>query len=667
MASRPKDIPAIEREAILAQLERILSSPSFKSSERSSKLLQFLVEQSIGGHADRLKEYTLGIEALGKSSAFDPRTDPSVRSEASRLRTRLDKYYAAEGKADPIVIVLPKGTYALRFENRQMAADAHEEGPSVDRPTARPWITRSKPAAAFAALGIALVAAVALVSWWDSAPWNPAQREATERSAAASPASAVTIAVLPFENLSGDPAQEFFSDGITEEIGTVLARVPALRMVGRGSAFQFKQQNRDLRAIGRSLDAAYLIEGSVRRSGDRVRVTAQLVKVEDGLALWTDAYDRELKDLLATQEDIAQAIAGALRAPLNLQSEHLIANRTVDPESYQQYLRARALVRSRGIDSLTQAAGLLEQVVAHEPEFAPAWALLAQAYALTPVFHPAVQSSSVDELREVVDATLPRAEAAARRAIALEPDNADGYLSLGLVQDQGGKFQLAEQLYAKALAIDSNNPDGLHRKGLLLAEVGRVKDALAVLQELRAMEPFVPIYNANLASVLMLNGRDEEARALLKTLPPVTVIGLGERLALLDAASGRYADAIEDLRTLPRDGYPPRMVDEAVSLLRSAPTAKHAPDDSPYLGTLGFVYLYAGAPDRVLDVYDKHVAASYLNAVIALVLWHESVKPVRDTERFKTLVRKAGLVDYWRTEGWPEFCRPSSGDDFHCS
>ena len=149
--------------------------------------------------------------------------------------------------------------------------------------------------------------------------------------------------------MSGDAAQEFFSDGMSEEITSALAKIPDLRVVGRESAFQFKGEKKDLRAIGQSLNATHLIEGSVRKVGDRVRITAQLVQADNGLNVWTDSYDREMTDVFAIQEDIATAIAGALRMPLGLkQGERLVSNRSIDPESYQQYLRAKAMVRARG-------------------------------------------------------------------------------------------------------------------------------------------------------------------------------------------------------------------------------------------------------------------------------------------------------------------------------
>ena len=192
------------------------------------------------------------------------------------------------------------------------------------------------------------------------------------------PPGSISLVVLPLANTSGDPSQEFLSDGITDEINSALARVPSLRLVGRSSAFQFKGQGKDLRAIGQTLGATYLIDGSVRSAGNRVRVTAALISANDGISLWTDSYERELTDIFAIQEDIAQAIAAALRAPLGLAAgELLISSRTSDADSYQDYLRARTLVRNR---VLGEAIALLEAAVERDPGFAPAWAMLSQAH-----------------------------------------------------------------------------------------------------------------------------------------------------------------------------------------------------------------------------------------------------------------------------------------------
>jgi TolB-like protein len=241
-----------------------------------------------------------------------------------------------------------------------------------------------------------------------------------------------SFAVLPFVNLSGDPTQEYFSDGLIEEITSALARIRELEVVGRTSAIEFKGKNQNLRAIGEALHARYLLEGSVRKAGDRLRVTAQLIEASRGVHLWTENYDRKLTDVFAIQEEIATAIAGALRVPLGLkQGERLVTSRTEDVESYQDYLRARALFRSGEFGSTEAAIRTLERVVARAPDFAPAWAVLSRTYSVAPGRTVAGRSGSFAEARRGLDATLRRSDRAAQRAVELDPSLPDGYLALG--------------------------------------------------------------------------------------------------------------------------------------------------------------------------------------------------------------------------------------------
>ena len=530
----------------------------------------------------------------------------------------------------------------------------------------RPFFRWRAPLAILAGV---LIVAAALISYRPFAflgtiAESP-QAAVAERAISAPQASAISIVVLPFTNLSGDASQEFFSDGMTEEITAALAKVPNLRVVARTSAFQFKGQNQDVRVVGQSLGASHVIEGSVRKVDNRVRISAQLIDAGNGTHLWTENYDGDLTDIFAVQEEIAQAIAKALRVPLGLQQgQRLVSNRTNDVDSYQQYLRAKALVASRGLRPLADAAALLEQVVARDADFAPAWALLAQAYALTPTYHPAVRSGTTDEARPVVDASLPKAEVAAQRAIQLDANSASGYLSLGLARAVRGKFAIAEQLYSKALVLDPNNPDALHLYGYLLAEVGRVKEAIAIRQQLLALEPFVPVYKGNTALALWLNGQDTAAIALLKTLAP----GDGFRaynLARIYASADRYNEAADELLAVPRGDQEIRTA--AVRLLRTAPATAASPQTLPRLGVLGFVYVNVGALDRALDYQESTVDAGFVSLAETLTIWHPAYTRVRKTERFKTYVRKAGLVDYWRAKGWPEFCHPTGADDFVCA
>jgi TolB-like protein len=486
----------------------------------------------------------------------------------------------------------------------------------------------------------------------------------TSVDAAASPRSAISLAVLPFSNLSGDPSQEFFSDGMTEEITSALARIPDLRVVARTSAYQFRSQNRDIQSIGQQLNATHFIEGSVRKAGDRVRITAQLIDAEDGTHMWAEDYDREMTDIFATQEDIALAIASALRVPLGLRAgDRLVSNRINDFDSYEQYLRAKALVRTRRVTALVDAAALLEQVVTRGPDFAAAWALLAEAYALRPNYDPAWLSGSIEDARLNVETYMPKAEVAAQRAIQLDPNDTNGYLALALVQGYRSQFLAAAENYSKSLALDPLNPDALHRYGNLIAMVGRPKEALAMRQQLQALEPFVPVFNASTGVLLWLNGQNDAAIDMLQGLD---YGARGSHLAMIYAAIGRYGEAADAVLGGPTGTFLPGMVETAARLLRAAPARATSPQTLPRLGQLGFVYLYVGAPERSLEFQENNLELGYSAPANTYSIWHPVYAQLRKTEQFKSYVRNAGLIDYWRAKGWPEFCRPTTGDDFVC-
>ena len=520
----------------------------------------------------------------------------------------------------------------------------------------------------------ALVLVIALVSYQQLAPSSgtttPQAKQADVSSLTAPGPAGISIAVLPFANVSGDATQEFFSDGMSDEIIAVLAKIPSLQVVARTSAFQFKGERNDMRAIGQALNARYLIDGSVRKAGNRVRITAQLVQADNGVGVWTDSYDRELTDVFAVQEDIAQAIAASLQVPLGLrQGESLIPSRAANLESYQDYLRAKALVRARGPREpggpLTEAATLLEQVVARDPNYAPGWAMLAQAYGLAAIYSPANFTGAVDELRRIAAATVPRAEVAAQQAIRLDPSDADGYVALAIVQNFRGRFVEAEDLFKQALSLDPGNPEALNLHGIMLAIIGRVKDSLPMRQRLRAVEPFVPVFNVLTAGVLWVNGENNDAIAMLRAFPAGTNAPAIVILADVYASLGRHNEAADTLLQLPSGIFLPEHVEEAARLLRAAPAQRAAPQTRQRLGGLGFVYLYSTAPDRALEFYEGAVDAGYFAVLPSL--WHSSYAAVRKTERFKALVRNAGMVAYWRERGWPSFCRPTTGDDFECT
>ena len=316
---------------VRGQLEKILASEAFARADRMSRFLRFVVQETLKGKGAQLKEYLIGVEVFDRESSYDPRIDPVVRGEARRLRTKLMEYYENEGKDDRIRIHLPKGSYAVVFQ-ASSNIPAAAQAPTSVRPT---------------------------------------------------PAGAKSIAVLPFLNLSPNPENEYFSDGLTEEIIHALGKVNGMRVVARTSVFQYKGKAYDIRHIGEQLCVQTVLEGSVRTSGERLRVTAQLVNAGDGYQLWSETYDRSMVDLFAIQEELSGAIVNTLRqywavpvelAPVRRPSSNL--------EAYHLVLKGRFFLRKRTEEGLRRGIEFFEQAIQLDSAYADPYAGLAECFSL---------------------------------------------------------------------------------------------------------------------------------------------------------------------------------------------------------------------------------------------------------------------------------------------
>ena len=238
------------------EVERVLSSACFARSERISKLLRFLVERQLDGRENELKESVIGVEVFGRRPDYDPKVDSTVRTEAVRLRARLSKYYSTEGSQDSIVIDLPKGGYVPSFRESEPVPNVQRAGPS------QRWF-----AAGLA--GFAVIAAV-IAGWWVLHKNAP-----------------ISIAVLPLTNLSQDPANDYFADGLTDEIIRNLSIIDGLAVRSQTSSFAFKGKSPNVREAGKQLGADYILAGSVLRAGQQLRINAQLIRVRDDFPLWS--------------------------------------------------------------------------------------------------------------------------------------------------------------------------------------------------------------------------------------------------------------------------------------------------------------------------------------------------------------------------------------------
>ena len=517
----------------------------------------------------------------------------------------------------------------------------------------------------------ALATVIVLIAWQQLAmAWRdaaPVPQQVTAAPPAVPLPAGVSIAVLPFVNLSGDASQEFFSDGITEEITSALTQIPDLQVVARTSAFQFKGDNRNIQAIGETLHATHVIEGSVRKAGDRIRISAQLISADNGTHLWAENYDRQLTDIFAVQEEIAQAIAVALRIPLGLgQTGTLVRSRAKDNESYETYLRAKAGFRSRGMLPLSETVALLEQVVARDPDYAPAWALLGITRAALPTFDAAVASGAVDQARGLVQETLPKAEAAAQRAIQLDPMSAEGYLALALLRVVKRDWLAASDFYARALALDPGNPDALHAYSVMLADLGYVKEALPIRERLLLLEPFIPVFNSVTAAIVWTSGDVDRAIAMFSAENTRAYTLSVNRLAHIYAAQGQYEKAADTLLTTPAGFYLSGTVEAAARVLRAGPDSGAALPDDLRLGYLGWVYPLVGAPERFYDLPKAMMALGYLPPNGLSMWWLPHFSALRKMPEFRSYMRTVGAAAYWRARGWPDLCRPVGANDFVC-
>ncbi len=469
------------------------------------------------------------------------------------------------------------------------------------------------------------------------------------------------VAVLPLENDSGDATQNFFAEGMTDEIAAALTGVRGIDVVARSSSFQLGRQDRETPAIGAKLNASYVVLGSARIATDRVFLNVSVAQVRDRAQIWSKKYEAPGSGIFDLEEEMTRDIATALNAPAS-PGERLIRSRTGDFESYMDFLRAKVTARLRGAKPLADAAVFLERVLARDPNFAPAAALLAYDYALTPLFAPSLRGGMPEEERKIVERAIPRSDALARRAAALDPKSAEAFVALGYANMVQRRMLAAEDAFRQALALNPNQADGLHGYSQLVAALGRVKESLAMRERLQSGEPFITNYTADTAEIYWLDGATDKAVAMLQPFRP----GRTLELALVLASAGRYREAAAAIREMPSTNYPVGMTDAAARILESAPAKVGAPAALPRIGNLSFAFMHVGAPERVLEFYQDEISAGYFQPISTTWFWHPTYAAVRRTQQFAKVVRDLGLVEYWGVRGWPPQCRSAGGNDVSC-
>jgi adenylate cyclase len=420
-------------EEILGQVDRICQSKAFAQSARLADFLRFTVNETLAGKAASLKESLIGVEVYRRPPDYDPKVDSIVRSEAVRLRSKLQTYYEAEGRHDQVRIQYPRGSYVPRIEPRGQAV------------------------------------------------WAP---------------STPTIAVLPFANAGLSAEDEFFSDGLTDELIAVLAKIPNLRVVARTSAFQFKGKALDVRRAGRQLNATAILEGSVRRWQDRIRITAQLIDVESGSHWWSDSYEREWRDVFAIQDEISRAVARSL-------AQEFAAPRTkpstTDPEAHRLLLKGRYCFYKWTVEQVHKSLAWFAQATARDPNFAKAWAAIGDAHGILAFWGVSPERNAALSGR------------ALRRALELDPDLPEAQATyaahLAVCEWQWGE---AERRFRPRIGQGDSMAEHLLAVACLIPQ-GRLEEAAECLRRALELDPLFLGAQSDLGRVLYLAGDHQKA------------------------------------------------------------------------------------------------------------------------------------------------------------
>jgi TolB-like protein/Flp pilus assembly protein TadD len=351
-----------------------------------------------------------------------------------------------------------------------------------------------------------------------------------------------SIVVLPFTNLTPGKDQEYFSDGLADELITDLTKIPGLKVVGRSSAFQFKGKNEDLRSVGHKLGVANVLEGTVRKEGNRVRITASLTKVNDGFQLWSETYDREITHIFAAQDEIAGAVTEALQVKLlsATSAKGSAGSRSTNPEAYQAYLQGQYFAaRGQDKEDLATALSYADQAVKLDPSYAPAWAQRSQ------ILETMARIALIDNTDG-----FRRARDSAEKAIALDPKLATGYVALGLVQiNHDWDWEGADASLKKAALLAPGSATVLGNRAYLTRNLGRVEEAVALYRHAIALDPLRANFHLALAYELYFLGRYEEAQAALQKAqelnPQLSSLHLTRGQILL--SEGRQQEAMAEV------------------------------------------------------------------------------------------------------------------------
>jgi TolB-like protein len=514
----------------------------------------------------------------------------------------------------------------------------------------------------FMIIGLLSVAVVYFVVDKFASESEPKQAEVELPSAAETVVRNRSIAVLPFVNMSSDPEQEYFSDGLSEEILNLLAKISGLKVIGRTSSFAFKGKNEDLRGIGQALNVSTVLEGSVRKSGERVRITAQLIDVSDGTHIWSETYDRTMTDIFDVQDDVASSIIDALQ--IHIGASPTRGRPTENTEAYALFLRAKAAVNSLDVDETER---LLLKTIELDPMFAEAHELLAYSH----WSQAGVTVNAADGQRRIYDA--------ASRAIAIDPS-----LVFAQALLEAGNFETYSYLkeleaFERVVREEPSNSAAWDALIYDLLAAGYLSEALDVAKRFVELDPLSGSANIRLAEALLANGRIEEAVRSVELAANLGVENARWNLGVLYLMDQRYEEGVAQLGTyLESIKVPIVDLGELVVGARDPKTGQayldrripkivaSVPEERTY-GTqliLNAMYLAFGFLDRFYElILDLELTASaYTDADV--LIYNGTISRnsgFTSHPQYLEVAKATGIVDLWEQRGPPDFCEKQGG------
>jgi TolB-like protein/Tfp pilus assembly protein PilF len=487
-----------------------------------------------------------------------------------------------------------------------------------------------------------------------------------------------SIAVLPFVDMSPESDQAYFADGISEEILNVLVKTRSLKVAGRTSSFQFRDGNGDLKSIGEQLGVDHILEGSIRKANNRVRITAQLVTANDGFHLWSESYDRDLTDIFAIQDEIARAIADALAIELDLggSGQELVKVTTSNMDAYDRYLEGRGLIARR--QDFPRAIDLLNEAVEIDPNFAAGWAANAQANALSIYYVPGDHTD-----------TMKLAESMANKALEIDPNLSMAHSVLGDIYRDRYEWMKAKNSYLRALALNPDDVEANEQYGQMLWRANYFEEAFKYSSKAAELDPLSQLYVIINAGLRYVNGDHEGALADINRVLEISDSKLnidfplqwGIILSLSEGMPERAIELTKDFANFQVvKAYDPAITEHYRQLVqvlnsREDTLAFLAPGEYETTAPISTFYwaidvawaAYYGDFDlagKIMEagaLHDERVSSMDLTFIN-----YPFLGPVHNSGAYKRLVRKIGLDDFWRESGYPEYCKPVGEDDFVC-